>query len=152
MPFPWLNFRQNQYKLVSDICISGEAPSGMWDRMKVSMEKRETSDGCVGTCSNILLYRSSAQLYWQWVSPFQESDENARNATYINNEERLRSRGTCHTAGWESCSASVRIQTPAAVLSSLHSFVKVTAVDTVRMEWSLAGYCSNKDWPAGVSI
>lgn len=57
-----------------------------------------------------------------------ESEENARNATYINNEEfapsERSSRGTCHTAGWK----SVRIQTPAAV-PSLHSFVNVTAVE-----------------------
>lgn len=69
-----------------------------------------------------------------------ESDENARNATQLYKQQgafapsERSSRGTCHTAGWKSCSASVRIQTPAAVPSSLHSFVNVTAVDTERME------------------
>lgn len=64
-----------------------------------------------------------------------ESDESARNATYINNEEReCSSRGTSLSAGWKGCSASVRIQNTTAVPSSLHSFVNVSPADAERME------------------
>jgi len=83
MHFLRLKFRQNQCKLVSDICISGEAPSGLRDRVKVSMKKGETRVMAVLGAVVIYCYPAPVRSCIDNESYHSKtvSDESARNAT-----------------------------------------------------------------------